>query len=210
MGPGGQDGPQGPRGADGPRGPQGADGSQGPRGADGPQGPYGLDGQQGPAGPEGPSGPAGPSGPEGPSGTTGQDIVEVYGTGHFTLHGGLTSYTPVPGLKTTVTVPSDALVRIDTNGGVQCTGGDTSYAEVDIGIRINGEVTNAQRRITVANTAGRPPIIVNWSFGRTFSLPAGNHLIEVVARDAGGTADPSVSGTEPLVQGVLTAMILKR
>lgn len=161
-------------------------------------------------GPQGPPGPQGPGGPTGSSGTTGQDIVEVYGTATLTVTQAMTSHTLVPGLETTVTVPPDALVRVDTNGGLQCTGTGSSYAAVNMAIRIDGRITDAQRHVVVANTQGAGQMTGNWSFGRTFSLPPGAHSFQVTVADAGGTADANVSGTGPLMQGVLTVMVLKR
>ncbi len=161
-------------------------------------------------GPQGPPGPEGPRGPTGSNGTTGQDIVEVYGTATLTVTDAMTSHTLIPGLETTVTVPPDALVRVDTNGGLQCTGIGTSFSAVNVAIRIDGRVTSAQRHVIVANTQGVTRMSGHWSFGRTFSLPPGAHSFQVVVADDGGSADANVSAANPPMQGVLTVMVLKR
>lgn len=154
----------------------------------------------------------GPAGPQGATGTAGQDIVEVYGNGQLQVGTSTLAYTLVPGLSTTVNVPADARVRIDTNGGIQCTAAGAAYAAADLAIVIDGVVTDAQRRVVAANTDALGQMIANWSFGRTFTLGAGNHQIEVRAIGGlPGTAIANVSsGSTPQLQGVLTVTVLKR
>lgn len=189
----------------------GGAGGVGPEGPEGPRGLPGPSGSQGPEGPEGPRGPEGPAGPEGPSGTAGQDVVEVYGTGQLAVTAAMTGYTVVPGLEAVVNVPPNALVRVDTSGGIQCSQTGDAYSAVDVAIGIDGDVTNARRRIVASNTPTVAHMITNWSFGRTFSLAPGSYVFQVGAANADpGSATANVSGTTPQLQGVLTVMILRR
>jgi len=172
----------------------------------------GVDGVDGMDGMDGAPGPQGPEGPPGPPGTTGQDIVEVYGTGQLQVTGTTTNYTLIPGLSTIVNVPDNARVRIETNGGLQCTQPGNAYTIVDVAIVIDGAVTNAQRRVVAANTSTVGQMIANWSFGRTFTLTPGSRQIEVRAIGVDPAAAPAnvSSGSSPLIQGVLTVTVLKR
>jgi hypothetical protein len=167
-------------------------------------------GDRGDPGPQGDPGPIGQAGPPGPTGTTGQDILEAVGTGQVSITGA-TNYTNVPGLAVTVTVPANAKVHIDTSGGIQCTGTGTAYSAVDVAVFVDGSITNAQRRVVAANTAGLAQVVSSWSFGRTINLTPGSHSIDV--RAAG--VDPSMaaanvsSAAAPQLQAVLTVTTLK-
>ena len=176
------------------------------------EGPPGPEGPAGAPGERGAQGATGPQGPAGPAGTAGQDVVEVYGSGQLQVGTSTLAYTLVPGLSTTVNVPADARVRIDTNGGIQCTQAGAAYAAADLAIVIDGVVSDAQRRVVAANTDALGQMIANWSFGRTFTLGAGSHQIEV--RAIGGIPGTVVanvsSGSTPQLQGVLTVTVLKR
>ena len=81
-----------------------------------------LNGTPGPQGPAGPQGPQGNEGPQGPAGTTGQFATTVFSTGQLVLTQTTTSYTLIPGLTQTITVPANAKVYVSTNGGFQNTG----------------------------------------------------------------------------------------
>lgn len=163
----------------------------------------------------GPQGPPGPTGATGPAGTTGQGITEVYGTSQLIVSTATTTYTLIPGLTTTVNVPSNSVVHIHTDGGVQSTGATSAtYSVVDVGIFIDGVAvtTGGQRRIAIANTSSLAQLIGNWSMDQTVTLPAGNHTIEVKAKSgAAGSSSANVSsGSAPQLQGVLSVQILKQ
>ncbi|HTF05872.1 MAG TPA: hypothetical protein VK826_17710 [Bacteroidia bacterium] len=199
----------GPTGPAGPTGPTGAQGVAGPTGAAGPTGTTGATGATGAAGP------AGPTGATGASGTTGQNITEVYGTSQLQVSTATTTPTLIPGLTQTVTVPSNCLVHVHTDGGVQSTGATSAtYSVVDIILYVDGvAVTTAgQRRISIANTSSLAQLIANWSIDHTFTLSPGSHTFEV--RAVSGAAGSSVanvsSGSAPQLQGVLSVEILKQ
>lgn len=172
----------------------------------------GPEGPAGPAGPQGQRGDEGPQGPAGPSGTAGQNVFEAYGTGQLVVSSATTAYTVIPGLSQIVNVPADAIVRVDTSGGMQCTQAGSAYAVADIAIFIDGALTTPQRRVVAANTTGIGQMIASWSFGRTVSLSPGSHTFEVRALggDPGAAPGNVSSGAAPQLQGVLTVAILRR
>lgn len=169
-------------------------------------------GEKGDPGEPGPQGPQGPQGPPGQAGSTqGQQIVEVAGAGQLQVQFN-TSYTVVPGLSTTVSVPANAKVRVDTSGGVQCTGAGSAYSVVDLAIFVDGAISTAggQRRVVAANTQGLGQTITNWSFSRSYQLPAGNHVFEVRAAgvDPGAATANVSSASTPQLQGTLTVTVI--
>lgn len=220
-------GPQGPPGATGPTGPQGpagvagSVGATGAVGATGPQGPPGLTGATGATGPQGPAGVAGANGatgPQGPAGvngatgaagTTGQYANTVFSTGQLALTQTVTTYTLIPGLTQTVTVPANAKVYVSTNGGFQNSSAGASHATADFAIYIDGAASSVQRQVVAANTAELGQIMSQWTLSGVFNLAAGSHTIQVRARDAGGTADGNAAGANDLIKGNLTVMIIK-
>ena len=183
----------------------------GPAGTDGDPGP---EGDPGAPGMTGPMGAPGDPGPMGAPGTTGQDVVEVYGTGQLVVSAATTTFVVVPGLAQTITVPTDARVRVDTSGGVQCTQAGAAYSVVDLAIFVDNTPSGqaGQRRVVAANTTTVGQIIANWSFGRTFTLTAGTHVVELraIAVDASAAPANVSSATAPQLQGVLTVTILRR
>ncbi len=151
----------------------------------------------------------GNTGPKGDPGTTGQDAVTVYGTGQLPVVSTMTTYTLVPGLRQTISVPANAKVFLSTDGGAQNTGTGATYAVVDIGLFVDG-VAASQRRLALSNTPALAQVIGNWSMSVAQPLSAGTHVVEVRAKDGGGSADANVSGTTPLMRGQLTVLVLKQ
>jgi hypothetical protein len=123
----------------------------------------------------------GPQGDTGPAGTAGQDAQTAFSTGPVADPG--TRFTPVPGMKLTVDVPADAVLDVNTDGGVALVAfSDDSYAIVDIALMIDGDLAPgaAVRRLTphpIGSTAFQ-----NWSLGQSLTLPPGPHTFEVQAR----------------------------
>lgn len=176
-----------------------------PAGAQGPVGP------QGPAGVDGVDGTDGIDGVNGAAGTTGQASTDAYGTSQFTVLASTTTYTLVPGLTQTINIPANAIVLVTTSGGVQCTAAGVAFGAVDVGIHVDGVVSPqaGQQEIIASNTQAVAQMIAYWSMTKTYSLAAGNHTFDVRVKDAGGNADANVSGTNPLIQAVLTVTIIK-
>jgi hypothetical protein len=55
-------------------------------------------------------------------------------------------------------------------------------------------------------------MIANWSIARSYNLNPGNHTVEVkaIAGDPGAAAANVSSATTPVLQGVLTVLVLTR
>jgi hypothetical protein len=193
----------------------GATGATGATGGMGSTGPAGVNGTNGTNGTNGATGVTGAVGATGATGTTGQDIYEVYGTAQLVVSTATTSYTLIPGLTQTITIPAGCVVYVETSGGIQSTGAtSTTFSVVDVGIAVDGTVSTSggQRRISIANTSALAQLIGNWSMGRKYTLSAGSHTFEVKAMNgAPGTSSANVSSAgAPQLQGVLTVMILKQ
>lgn len=146
-----------------------------------------------------------------PNSTAGQGSYDVYGTSQIVVLVSTTSYTLIPGLTQTINVPADCVVLVSTSGGVQCAAAGVAFAAVDIGIHVDGVPSPqaGQQEIVASNTDAVGNMLAYWSMSKTYTLTPGNHTFEVRVRDAGGTADANVSGTNPLIQGVLTVTIIK-
>jgi len=182
-----------------------------PAGAQGPVGPQGPAGVDGVNGIDGVNGTNGTDGVNGAAGTTGQSSTDVYGTSQFTVLASTTTFTLVPGLTQTINVPANAIVLVTTSGGVQCTAAGVAFGAVDVGIHVDGVVSTqaGQQEIIASNTQAVAQMIAYWSMTKTYTLAAGNHTFDVRVKDAGGNADANVSGTNPLIQAVLTVTIIK-
>ena len=143
--------------------------------------------------------------------TTGQTSIDVYGTAQAVSLVTTTTYTLIPGLTQTITIPANCRVIVSTSGGVQCAAPGVAFAAVDIGIHVDGVVSPqaGQQQIIASNTDAVGNMLTYWNMTKTYNLTAGSHTIEVRYRDSGpGTADGNVSGTNPLIQGVLTVTII--
>jgi hypothetical protein len=198
QGPAGPAGPQGPAGAQGPAGPQGPAGAQGPIGPVGPVGPMGPAGATGATGPTGAAGANGTNGVNGatgatgPSGTTGQASTTVFSTGQVSepfsvcgnQAGGVEQTYQVPGLTQTITVASNQLVYIATDGGAATASISSSgYDVVDVYILVDGSfpTQGGSARLPCANTSGLTNMQNRWSVSQTVALGAGTHTISVNA-----------------------------
>lgn len=201
---GGGAGTPGPQGPQGPAGPAGA---TGPQGATGAQGPVGATGAAGPAGA---AGAAGATGPQGPAGTTGQFAATVYTTSQLQLTTAMTTYTLVPGLTQTITVPANAKVYISTDGGFQNANAGVNHGVADFAVFIDGVASTLQRRVPAANSASLGQIIAQWSLSSVFNMTAGSHTIQLRAKYAEGTAPLNIgSASADLIKGNLSILIIK-
>jgi hypothetical protein len=218
KGPLGDQGALGDKGPAGDKGPIGEAGDKGPGGDQGPVGDKGPAGDQGPAGDEGPVGDKGPTGDPGPAGgTTGQDAITAHG---FVPH--LLRVVGAPqvlnGLARTITVPTNSVIYVETNGGIRnIATGQNAASMVDVNVLIDGAVaTNGlYRRITCGNHPSGAGTIQGhcaWSTAAAVSLTAGTHTFQVEASLlAGSTSEVFVSGGDTSTQqGSLTLITLKK
>ncbi len=197
-------------GTPGPQGPAGPTGATGPQGATGAPGPAGATGAAGAAGPQGPAGAAGATGAQGPAGTTGQFAATVYTTSQLQLTTAMTTYTLVPGLTQTITVPTNAKVYISSDGGFQNANTGVNHGVADFAIFIDGTASTLQRRVPAANSASLGQIIAQWSLSSVFNMTAGSHTIQLRAKYAEGTAQLNIgSATADLIKGNLSILIIK-
>lgn len=159
-------------GPQGPAGPQGEPGATGATGATGPQGPQGVAGPQGIQGIQGMTGPAGNS----------PTVAGASGTEELTP--GLT-WTLVPGMSTTVTVPalSTWTFLILTDGGVQLNSGSTSAVGfTDVSVFIDGVQSGAGRRVPTLNNSIVIYAVSAFSFSVLTTLDSGTHTVELKAK----------------------------
>lgn len=146
------------------------------------------------------------------SGNFGQSTATAFGAGALTVNSATTAYTPVPGLTQTVNVPANAALLISTDGGVLSSGAVNTYSVVDIAVFVD-DAAVGQRRIYVGNTS-LPQSVGNWALSfASNALTAGNHTIEVRARNAttpGSVAATVSSASDPLLRGQLTIAIIRK
>jgi hypothetical protein len=177
-------------------GPQGNTGAQGPAGNTGPQGPIG------------PLGPTGPQGPIGPAGTAGQAGAAAFSTGSLSVTSAVTTFTAVPGASATITVPTNAVVFVTADGGIQTSSTSTSgFSTVDIGLHVDGAVppNGGFKRIIAANTGGLTAMLAPWSVSLVTTLAAGTHTFAIRSRyNAGSTA--TVGGDNQSVNQISIAV----
>jgi hypothetical protein len=154
-------------------------------------------------------------------GPTGQDATSVYGTNSISMSA-TTGATLVPGLSQTISVPSNSVVYVATEGGlITDSSSTTGFSAVDVFVIIDQAVGQGlHRRIVCPNTAGVVHVICGWSLSAAVPLSQGNHTITVGAIGAGnvgagnafpGAGTATVSGDRNSVnQGALTVMVLKK
>ena len=120
----------------------------------------------------------------------------------------------LPELSQTVTVPSNSVVYICTDGGVATTSSATNgFSVVDVRIGIDGapSANGAYRRVVAANTTPQfTQNIANWSFAVPVQLSAGLHTIDVRAKGIAGSNAIVSGGNASVLQGQLTIVILNR
>lgn len=200
-------GPTGPTGVTGSVGVTGATGSTGATGA------IGAAGITGATGATGAPGATGATGATGVTGTTDQNSTDVYGTSSLSITSSSTTFTVIPGLTQTITVPSNAVLSIYTDGGVQTTSNASSGVSiVDIAIYIDGVVSpnGAYRRIIAANTSGSGSQVVNYSLGKSAAVSSGSHTIDVRAKYYSGSSANVSGDNTTILQGTLKVTIVKK
>jgi len=222
-GPTGDTGASGKDGLQGPSGDAGATGATGATG-NGATGATGTAGDQGAQGATGAKGATGATGAAGAAGITGQNVLTAYGTAPLNLNGsgGLAGpFILIPGLfLVNFSVPANALLYIDTDGGVvtqlPSNATFTSYSTVDIAVFLDGQQlsSGSQQRISVVDEFTTQGTSVGnasyWSFALSAPATQGNHTIDVRARSVAGL--PSfVSGTSSSVlQGRINVVIVRQ
>jgi hypothetical protein len=151
----------------------------------------------------------------GGGGTTGQTATTAFGTVALNLPAVSETYTPVPGLNQTITVPANSVVYVSTDGGVAVNSGFADAgATVDVGLFVDGSLVGSARRLLPRNTSGAPNTALmagfeTWSMALSTDLSESTHTIEVGARLFDG-ARAIVSANSGVLQGKLTVLIVKK
>jgi hypothetical protein len=148
-------------------------------------------------------------------GTTGQDATTAFGTTALSLTTVSETYTAVPGLSQTITVPANSVVYVSTDGGVAVNSGTADAgATVDVGLFVDGNLVGSARRLLPRNTSGAPGTVLmagfeTWSMALSTDLSESTHTFEVGARLFDG-ARAVVSASSGVLQGKLTVLIVKK
>lgn len=142
-------------------------------------------------------------------------FTSVKGTATLVANNSVLSYTLVPGLSASITVPPDAThkVLIQTDGGIQLNSNSTTASGfTDFTFFIDGVKSTSERRIGVLNNTNLIYSSGAYSFSIEVNLSGGTHTIEVKAKkystifkDCYVSSDSNGSTLfgNPLLQGVL-------
>lgn len=115
----------------------------------------------------------------------GSVITSVTGTNFLLANNNALTYTLVPGLTATITVPAGRTdkVLIQTDGGVQLNSSDPAgVGFTDVAIFINNVQFGVGRRIPVVNSATVQNSVNAYSFSYLTSLTQGTYTIQVRAK----------------------------
>ena len=146
----------------------------------------------------------------------GQSVTSVYGSSSLSVLNTTTTFTTIPGLTTTVTVPSNCIAYIYTDGtfNTNSTSG-TGYSTLDFAIFIDGAypTNGGYTRLTADNPgANLTPTLTGfqWNLACFTTLSAGSHTIDVrTVFVAGVSANVSSSNTAAR-QGSLHVLFIKK
>lgn len=170
----------------------------------------GTSGATGPTGPTGATGATGATGPTG-GGTTGQNSYDAYGSGSLSVTSSMTTFTVIPGLTQTITIPANCKVLIHTSGSFVTTGtGTTGFSVCDFGIHVDGVLSPdaGYQKVCAANNDGLAGMIASWAMGKTYTLSAGSHTFDVRVKYSQGSTATVSSNNTGVLQGVLTVTII--
>ena len=136
--------------------------------------------------------------------------MTLFGTGQINPGA---NFELIPGLTTTISVPANAVIVLDADGGIQTTSASTTgFSRVDVALAIDGSIVpnGGFRRVIAANTGGTTTAIENYSLGLSATLPAGNHTFAVFAALQSGSAANVGGNNTSVLQGRITVQILKQ
>ena len=147
----------------------------------------------------------------------GQSGVMIKGTGVLNLTNLTNTLTLIPGMSTTITVGTQTMVYIQTNGGVNTIATTTTGGSaLDVALVVDGAILpeGGYQRMYADNPTGVGAgnvtnWVANWNMSVILTLSAGTHTIEVDAVYVQGS-NATVSGiVGSIKQGTLTIMVLK-
>lgn len=158
----------------------------------------------------------GAAGATGASGTAGQSSTTFFETAEFSTGPVAAPTVPgiffIPGLNQTVSVPSSAVVHIDSTGGVQTqTTTVPGFSVLDVLLFVDGvSQPGGWRRLTSANATTADRAIAHWSIAQSVTLAAGNHTIAVTAGQVGAVGGGSIAGSAAATVGGVSTSPLNR
>jgi hypothetical protein len=207
----GAPGPKGEPGAQGERGPAGADGAPGEKGEKGDAGPAGGDGAPGAKGDPGADGAQGPPGPKGDKGDPGSGLAadgaaSVFGSAPATLSSASETFTIVPGLTQTVSVPAGSVVYVSTDGGVFSTFNFPST--VDIVLGFDGSISELAADFRRLTPKGDTSPFAYWQLSQVVTPGAGSHTFSVLARLLQGPGVTVSGAGNSVLQGQLSVIVV--
>ncbi len=145
--------------------------------------------------------------------TTGQSSATTFSTAGLTVTSSL-AFTLIPGMTTTVSVPSNSTVLVTTDVGISTNSSSaTGYSATDIALVVDGSLlTNGgYRRIYCVNNTSNQFAMQQASISQSLTLSAGSHTIALYAAGGGVGSSSVVGGSNTSVlQGELTVTILKK
>lgn len=150
--------------------------------------------------------------PAATSSALGQTVTAAYGNATMSVLVNATTFTTIPGLTTSITVPAGYSVYVSTYGGFQTqSAASGGFSTIDFGLHVDGVLpTNGGfQRVTALNNTGVGNSLSFWSLAQLVPMAAGTHTIELKAKwNLGAAANVSGDNTTA-VQGVLTVMLIK-
>jgi hypothetical protein len=159
----------------------------------------------------GPPGVNGTNGAPGLPGTTGQNAITVFGTSDTLVD--TNGEVLLPGLTQTVTVPTNSVVYLATDGSVYTTStAADGFSEVKVYLKIDGVVPadGGYGTFDIVNNGSLTQALGRWSLSLATTLTPGSHTIEVYAYTYAGSAADFSGGNGSPYQGQLTVMFLKQ
>lgn len=147
----------------------------------------------------------------------GQTTFSAFGTSTLVINNTTTTFTIVPGLTQTFTVPTNCSVYVLTTGGIGNTNGSNYSFTTDFSIFVDGVglTQGGYGRVNTFNPATTNAGFTNttWSISTILNLSAGSHTIDlrVVYRNTSNAAQ-GASVSSPLGsvrQGELYIMVIK-
>jgi hypothetical protein len=139
----------------------------------------------------------------------------VYGSSSISITN-TNTFLFIPGLTQNITVPSNSVIYLASDGGVQNQSATTTgFSGTDVVFVIDGVITanSGFQRIIAANTTGFVNQIAHWSMSQIATLTAGTHTIQVAAGGSGIASGVTaiVSGdSNSHLQGELSILLIKK
>lgn len=147
----------------------------------------------------------------------GQTTYSTFGTSALGISNATTTFTVVPGLTQTLTVPTNCSVYVVTTGGIGNTNGTNYSFTADFAIFVDGVglTQGGYGRVNTFNPATTNAAFTNttWSISTILNLSAGSHTIDlrVVYRNTSNAAQGASVSSVPgnVRQGELYVIIIK-